>query len=136
MAVGRSLIQVEWSGADTVSISAGGTQTSDEIDIGATAFAAYVVCKADNAGTPAAGDTIDVYWLSSTGDPDLDPDGTREYTTSGHGMYLGTVDTNVEDPALSPAFFVPPTRYGKVYGSSNASSNSITFSAQVEALTA
>ncbi len=59
MAVANNEQQVTWSSSDSVSVSAGGTQTSDAVTFSTTAFAAMITFKADNSGTPAAGDTVD-----------------------------------------------------------------------------
>ena len=78
---------------------------SATVTCNATAIAREIVFKVDNQGTPAAGDTVDFYLLGSTGDPD--GTGTAEFTSVGHGLHLCTVDTNIEDPAVSPPCPLP-----------------------------
>ena len=134
MAVGRNQIQVQWSTSNSTSISSSSNATSDEIDLSATAFAGGLTLKADNGGTPTSGDTVDFYWLQTAGDPD--GASTEEYATSGHGQFLGRLDTNTEDPAI---LHVPVDVSGikaKLYAESNAASNSITVSAELVELTA
>lgn len=97
MAVGTNEVQVQWSAANSLSISASSNATSDAAALSATAFARAVQLKADNSGTPASGDTVDFYLLGSLGDPD--GASTEEYETAGHAQHLCRLDTNVEDPA-------------------------------------
>ena len=70
MAVANNEVQVQWSSANSVSVSAGGSQASDAFSFSATAFDAMVTLKADNSATPADGDTVDFYYLPTAGDPD------------------------------------------------------------------
>lgn len=135
MAVGKNEIQVKWSTANSVSVSAGGSQTSDAASLSATGVAVHIMVKADNAGTPASGDTITCWWLCTTGDPDADADSADEYSTGTQGTLLGVLDTNTDDPAIGGAWPLPLTQGGKLYVESGAGSNSITVSAQIEEVT-
>lgn len=127
MAITKSEIQVQWSSADSKSVAAGGTESSDLISVNQNAVAGLLVVKADNEGTPAAGDTIDVYILENAGDPD--GSGSDEFSTPGHARFIGELDTNVEDPAILARDIPMSAKSLKLYVESNASSNSITVSA-------
>lgn len=132
MAISKNRQQIEWSSSDSTSVSSGSTATSDAVTPSATVFRGSVQIKADNGGTPASGDTLDVYILYTTGDPDADPDSSDEYDTAAHGEYLFELDTNAEDPAIKTAEINVACKGFKIYVENNASSNSITASAQLE----
>lgn len=129
MAITKPSTQVEWSGADTISVTSGATQTSDAVTIDATTVGLSLTVKADNSGTPASGDTISVYVLHSTGDPDVDPDDTDEYDSP--GTLVAVLDTNANDPAIKTVMLNPTIKKMKVRCVSGAASNSITCSAQI-----
>lgn len=129
MAIAHNSAQITWSASNSVSVSSGGNQTSDELNISDTAFRVQVSCKADNAGTPASGDTVDFYLLQTTGDPD--GASTSEYDTTGHALFLCQLDTNTEDPAIKTVEIPVPQEGIKIYAENNASSNSITVSVGV-----
>ncbi len=128
MAVANNEIQVEWdSGNDSKSVSAGAAAASDAFSFSATAIDAMVTLKADNAGTPASGDTIEVYLLATCGDPD--GASTDEYPADDEeGILLGVLDTHANDPAVRTVT-CPVAKGAKLYAKSNAASNAITISA-------
>ncbi|MBN1359352.1 MAG: hypothetical protein JW993_02115 [Sedimentisphaerales bacterium] len=128
MAVANHEIQVQWdSGNNSKSVGAGGTATSDAFSFSATAIDAMVTLKADNAGSPASGDTIEFYLLATCGDPD--GASTDEYPAdSDEGILLGVLDTHANDPAVK-TLTCPIAKGGKLHAQSNASSNAITVSA-------
>lgn len=131
MAVSKTERQIKWATANTKSVTAGGNATSDAIGaIVAAEVENTQTVKADNAGTPADGDTIDVYLVQTAGDPDADPDSANEYPDTNHLIFLGQLDTFTSDPAIKTVSF--PTvgiEDYKLYVESNAASNSITVSA-------
>jgi hypothetical protein len=129
MAITVNEVQVTWSASSSVSVSAGGNQTSDVATIDQTCFQATIMLKADNGGTPAAGDTVSFYLLASLGDPD--GASTAEYGTTVQDIPLGTLDTNADDPAIMTVTIPMPLVTCKVYAVSGASSNSITVSATI-----
>lgn len=133
MAITKPSTQVEWSGADTISVTSGATQTSDAVTIDATTVGLSLTVKADNAGTPASGDTISVYVLHSTGDPDVDPDNTDEYDDP--GTLVAVLDTNLSGltggVCIKTVMLNPTIKKLKVRCVSGAASNSITCSAQI-----
>lgn len=114
--------QIEWSSADTKSVSAAGSETSDAHTLQSDTVQAWLKIQADNAGTPASGDDLDVY-VQYGGDPDADT--TEEYDNQGD--YFCTLDTYTDDPAVRVVEFVPiPGETLKITAANGASSNSIT----------
>ena len=134
MAVANNEQQVTWSSSNAVSISAGGTETSDAVTFSSSAFAAMITLKTDNSGTPASGDTVDFYALLSCGDPDGSA-GDEFPNDDSDGIFLTRLDTNADDPAIATVV-LPMAKAAKIYAKSNASSNSITVSACMNEKTA
>jgi len=134
MAVANNEQQVTWSSSDSISVSAAGTQTSDAVAFSATAFAAMIMLKADNNGTPASGDTVDFYALLSCGDPD--GSSSDEYPNDdSDGIFLARLDTDADDPALATVA-LPVAKAARIHARNNASSNAITVSACINEKTA
>jgi len=131
MAITDAYTQVTWAAANFVSVTAASNQTSDVFTHDATDIAAAIEVKADNGGAPAAGSTVDFYWLQTLGDPDAEADVGDEYATVSHGVYLGTLDTNAEDPAIAVLPLPLPAKSGKLYAVNNDATNAITVSAQI-----
>lgn len=133
MAITRTETQVTWSAANSVSVSAGGTQTSDSVTLDATCIAAQISLKADNSTTPATDDQIYVWLLQTSGDPD--GTGADEYDTPGstHALMLAVLDTNQDDPAMTTVPLPVPQKSFQVYaeGATAGTTNAITVSATV-----
>lgn len=122
--------------AASKSVTASGNATSDAFTTNTASSSKlvverYVILKADNDGTPASGDTVDLYLLTEIGDPDADPDSADEFTTAGHGLFLYQLDTNTEDPSISPVVAIPSAVTAKLYAVNNSSVRAITVSAQM-----
>lgn len=96
MAVTSETNQVTWSAANTKSVASSGVETSDDYTFDTNAFEATLVCKANNSGTPASGDTLNIY-AQIKEDPDLDS--TQEYANQMD--FVGSLDTNADDPAIA-----------------------------------
>lgn len=132
MAITKSRTQVEWSAADSLSIAAAGSGTSDAFTINDASFRESIMVKADNDGTPASGDYVDIFFNATLGDPDVDPDSADEYATTTYGEYLGKLDTFVTDPCIG-VFAIPFTcKGGKLYILNRSAGRAITVSAQIE----
>lgn len=131
MAITKQARQITWAGANSTTIAAGGTDTSDVVTPGADAVGAVLMCKAVNGGTPASGDTLDIYLMMSTGDPDAEPDVADEFPTANHGMFLMRLDTNADSTAIASVEIPTAMKAYKIYAVSNAATNGITLSAQV-----
>lgn len=119
-------IQVTWAAANSVSIPFGNNATSDVFTFSTNSSFGHMQIKADNNGTPAAGDTVDFFLLLTCGDPD--GAGAAEYDTVNHALPLGTLDTNAEDPALRTVN-CPIVLGGRVYAVNNSAGRAITVSA-------
>lgn len=88
---------VQWSASGSVSLTSNTTRVaSDAVTVHADAVEGAIQVKADNAGTPASGDTIDLWVVWSV-------DGTN-YDTEEHAQFLGRLDTyGSNDPGEDPA---------------------------------
>jgi hypothetical protein len=135
MAISRNEVQITWpTASNSTTITSGSNATSEPKTFSATAIRAGLTVKADNSGTPASGDTVDVWIIYTDGDPD--GASTDEYGTTGHARFLGQLDTNVEDKALL-TFDISAAHKGfKLYAENNAGSNSIVVSATMTELLA
>jgi len=127
MAITVNEVQVLWSTAAYLSIAATGNGTSDAFVINQTCFQASIECKADNDGTPAAGDTVDFYLLATLGDPDGAD--ASEYGTTTQDMHLAQLNTNLTDPAIATAVLPMPLVGGMIYAVNNSAGRAITVSA-------
>jgi len=124
--LGNNEIQITWSAANSLSIAFGANVTSDAFTYSTDSSFAHLQLKADNDGTPAAGDTVDFFLLLTCGDPD--GAGADEYDTLNHAIPLGRLDTNSEDPALRTVN-CPIVKGGKLYAKNNSAGRAITVSA-------
>lgn len=98
----RTVSFVEWSAANSLTVSANTAVTSDAFSLATGTRKVAIQLSADNAGTPAAGDTATFKILWGIGD--ILEDTGIDYDTEEHGEYLVTLDTVAantpgEDPA-------------------------------------
>lgn len=91
MALTRSDYDLKWSTATSKSVTSSAVVWTDAVALDATDVSLSVFFKADNSGTPQAGDTCAVYVAWTT-------DGSN-YDTAKHAKQIASLDTNVEDPA-------------------------------------
>jgi len=94
--------QITWAAASSKTVSANTIQWSDAYPCDVTDFTGNIQINADNAGTPASGDTCDVYVAFTTGD--ILGDSGDDFDTDEHAQFLGRLDTYAsntpgEDPA-------------------------------------
>lgn len=126
MAITNNTVAVLWSTASSKSVTAGATEISDNEDVtAADCPKVTLTLKADNAGTPASGDTVDFYVSKSA-------DGGTTYDTVENYEFLCQIDTYT--PSADPSsktveFSIVGVTDWKLVAISNASSNSITVSA-------
>jgi hypothetical protein len=127
MAIAQNELQVTWSAANSKSVATATSETSDAEAVSSNAISISFELKADHSTTPGADDTVDFYLLPTLGDPD--GASTDEYATAGHAVFLATLDTNTDDPAIAVIFgnFLPMTDF-KILAENNAG-ESITVSA-------
>ena len=133
MAITHATVSVQWAGADSVSVTAGSSQTSTEFNIDDTCVAAAISIKADNSTTPASDDIIYFWLLQTSGDPDADPESADEFDTTGHALLLAVLDTSDEDPAIRTVSLPLPQKGCKLYaeGATAGSTNAVTVSARI-----
>jgi len=102
MALTRTESQILWATAASITLSDNNAATSDAIVFDATDIQAAVQVSADNAGTPAAGDYIDVWVAYTSGD--VLGDASDDYDTTEHAEFLGRLNTYATDtPGEDPA---------------------------------
>jgi hypothetical protein len=93
--------QILWASATSVTINSATPVVSDAFAIDPTTIAASIQISADNAGTPASGDTVTAQIAYTLGD--ILGDSGDDYDTTEHAaplMVLDTYATNTpgEDP--------------------------------------
>jgi len=128
MGLATSQNQVTWSASNSTSVSSGGNATSDAESINGAMTAGSVTVKADNGGTPASGDVVEVRILYTNGDTDAEADSADEYDDP-DSVPPVLLDTYQTDPAVVTLPLMVAKAY-KVHAVSQAASNSITVSAQ------
>lgn len=106
MALSLIETQITWGSAASVTVSSAAPVISDAFPVNAAAIAAAIQISADNAGTPATGDTVTAQIAYTTGD--LLGDTGDDYDTTEHAaplMVLDTYGSNTpgEDPAVKTA---------------------------------
>jgi len=119
----KSTISVTWSASGSLSVSAGGTGTSDAVSINDDAEVLSLLCIANNNGTPADGDEIEWRVLHSY-------DGGTDYETPENKSPSAVVDTDDADPAKRSIPVDVAATHFKLHATNNASSNAITVSAE------
>ena len=94
--------QVTWASASSKTVSAATIQWSDAMSCTVLDDAYQLQISADNAGTPASGDTCVVYLARTTGD--ILGDTGNDFDSDEHAEWVMTLDTYAtnapgEDPA-------------------------------------
>lgn len=103
MGLGRTEQQILWSGANSKTLNAATRFDSDEYVIDSSVVAISLSVRADNQGTPASGDVVNIYVKWSNGDI-TGGGGANTFNTDEYAMpftVLDTYSTNTpgEDPA-------------------------------------
>jgi hypothetical protein len=127
MALANNEIQVQWSGANSISVGSGGNQMSDAFSFSQTAIDAMITLKADNAGTPASGDTVEFYLLATCGDPD-GADADEFPANNNDGILLAVLDTYTNNPSVRTVA-CPIAKGGKLFAKNCSAGRTITVSA-------
>lgn len=94
--------QVQWAAAASITLADNNRHDSDAITFNVEDWDGSVQISADNLGTPASGDTVDVYVKWSNGD--ILGDTGDDFDTDEHAEFLCRLDTYPtntpgEDPA-------------------------------------
>ena len=130
MAITNTLSTVLWSSASTLSVTSATEVVSDAFTVDATTIALGIQVSADNAGTPASGDTAVFRIRWST-------DGCTTYDTAEHAQLLTQLDTFAtntpgEDPARRTVYPDPAGTHFKIGCiCAQAASRSVTIAALV-----
>lgn len=136
MAITRTQTQVTWSAASTKSVISATEVTSDVITLDDTCVALSIQLSADNAGTPASGDTA--VWRIQWSNGDVLADTGDDYDTSEHAQFLAQLDTYAtntpgEDPARMTVTVTPVAKKFKLACTcANAATRNVTIAARID----
>jgi len=131
MAITRAETQVKWGAANSLSVIAGGSASSDLVTLDATCVAASITLKATNAGAPASGDTVDFFARFSSGDPDGAATIEHASADNTHAEKLGRIDVGTSATRLIDVPFRAVPQNVIIYVENNGAS-SATVSATIE----
>jgi hypothetical protein len=93
---------ITWSAAASISLNSTSRFDSDAVTLNAEDWDASIQLSADNSGTPASGDVVDVYVIWTNGD--ILGDSGDDYDTAEHGELLRRLDTfGTNTPGEDPA---------------------------------
>lgn len=105
MASSRTETQVPWGGSNTKSLNTNSWFVTDEVLFNGEDWDGEVQIRADNSGTPASGDTVEVRILYTAGDldngggPNDYPDVNTAGSTAARAEFAALLDTyNNYDP--------------------------------------
>lgn len=135
MAITRNQTQVTWSSASTLSVTSATEVVSDVITLDDTCVALSIQLSADNAGTPASGDTA--VWRIQWSNGDVLANTGDDYDTSEHAQFLAQLDTFAtntpgEDPARMTVTVTPVSNKFKLACTcANAATRNVTIAARI-----
>ena len=136
MAITRNQTQVTWSSASTLSVTSATEVVSDVITLDDTCVALSIQLSADNAGTPASGDTA--VWRIQWSNGDVLANTGDDYDTSEHAQFLAQLDTFAtntpgEDPARMTVTVTPVSKKFKLACTcANAATRNVTIAARID----
>ena len=136
MAITRAQTQVQWSAANTLSVTSATEAVSDVITLDDTCVASSIQLSADNAGTPASGDTA--VWRIQWSNGDVLANTGDDYDTSEHAQFLAQLDTYStntpgEDPARMTVTVTPVAKKFKLAVTcANAATRNVTVAARID----
>ncbi len=136
MAITRVQNQVLWSTANTLSVTSATEVVSDVFTLDDTCINLSITLSADNAGTPASGDTA--VWRIQWSNGDVLADTGDDYDTSEHAQLLAVLDTfgtNTpgEDPVRRTVSVAPVAKKFKLACTcANAATRNVTIAARVD----
>ncbi len=109
MASSRTETGITWSSAASVTLSSATASTSDAFTFDVEDWSADLGIHADNQGTPASGDVVNIRVAYSVGN--IDGSAGDDYATTEHSEYIGRLDTwSTNTPGEDPAMLVIPIR--------------------------
>lgn len=135
MASSRNETGITWSSAAYIDITSGSNATSDAFTFNVEDWDAALTLHADNQGTPASGDTVDVYIEWSSGN--VDGSAGDDYDTPKGAQWVArlntySTDSDGEDPQQKTvALKVIAAKAFKVYGKNNSGGRTIRLRAEI-----
>lgn len=135
MASSRNETGITWSSAAYIDITSGSNATSDAFAFNVEDWDASLTLHADNQGTPASGDTVDVYVEWSSGS--VDGSAGDDYDTPKGAQWVARLntyatDSDGEDPQQKT---VPLTTMAakafKLYAKNNSGGRTIRVRAEI-----
>jgi hypothetical protein len=136
MAITRVQTQVTWSSASTLSVTSATEVVSDVITLDDTCVALSIQLSADNAGTPASGDTA--VWRIQWSNGDVLANTGDDYDTTEHAQFVAQLDTFAtntpgEDPARMTVTVTPVSKKFKLACTcANAATRNVTIAARID----
>ena len=136
MAITRTQTQVTWSAASTLSVTSATEVVSDVITLDDTCVALSIQLSADNAGTPASGDTA--VWRIQWSNGDVLANTGDDYDTTEHAQFVAQLDTFAtntpgEDPARITVTVTPVSKKFKLACTcANAATRNVTIAARID----
>lgn len=135
MASSRNETGITWSSAAYIDITSGSNATSDAFTFNVEDWDAALTLHADNQGTPASGDTVDVYveWTSGS----VDGSAGDDYDTPKGAQWVArlntySTDSDGEDPQQKTvALGVMAAKAFKLYAKNNSGGRTIRLRAEV-----
>lgn len=102
MASSINEVQITWAAAASKTVSTATINWSDAVTLNIEDWEASIQVNADNAGTPASGDTADVYVGWTNGD--VLGDSGNDHDSDEHSEFVGRLDTyGANTPGEDPA---------------------------------
>ncbi len=134
MASSRQETAITWSSAAYIDISSGSNATSDATSFNVEDWDAALTVHADNQGTPASGDTVDVYVKWSTGN--VDGSAGDDYDTAKGTQWIARLNTYAtdadgEDPQQKTVTIPSAAKAFKVYAKNNSGGRTIRVRAEL-----
>lgn len=111
MAASKVETQILWSSSNTKTLNSNNWFVSDEVTLDDSDWDGIIYARADNSGTPASGDTVDIRILYTAGDVDNGGGGNdyADVNTSGSTaaranvlMFLDTYNNYDPDTSAAP----------------------------------
>lgn len=100
---------ITWSSAASITLSNATAVASDVFTFNVEDYECALAVHADNSGTPASGDVVNVRVAYSVGN--IDGSAGDDYATTEHAEYVGRLDTwSTNTPGEDPALIVVPLR--------------------------
>lgn len=136
MAITRTQTQVTWTGGVSLVVSSATEVVSDVITLDDTCVALSIQLSADNAGTPASGDTA--IWRIQWSNGDVLANTGDDYDTSEHAQFIAQLDTFAtntpgEDPARMTVTVTPVSKKFKLACTcANAATRMIAIAARID----